>query len=264
MFQSLPEDTEGKKTKSIKPTPGFCVKAKDRNGDKVFLNICHTVELPEPKEISDAELIKILESDDPSSYKVPLSLGLPHDEVDKSGSPCKAYDIIVNSNFFSKMKKNELFKRFLITIALDGIEDKYGVNAVGDDYVILKNKRYLGTMPDHCIQDRSGPLIAEVEGAAGDADQAGSSEKKSTLYLTRHSLPGQPDTLVARISLPGVKSAKDLALDVGEDRIVLKAERPSYSVDVFVPCLLNQDGCQAEFNAQHQVLTVMMPIQHMA
>lgn len=36
-------------TKLITPTPGICVKAFTNAGDKVFINICHTEEIPPPK-----------------------------------------------------------------------------------------------------------------------------------------------------------------------------------------------------------------------
>ena len=40
--------------------------------------------MPNAKDISDDELVRLLESDDPSGYRVPMSLGEPHAEVDKS------------------------------------------------------------------------------------------------------------------------------------------------------------------------------------
>ncbi|KAH9382910.1 hypothetical protein HPB48_023535 [Haemaphysalis longicornis] len=90
LVQSLSDESKPeRKTKSIKPTPGFCVKLRDTSsGAKLFVNVCHTPELPEPRDIDDAELIHILESEDPTSYRVPLSLGLPHDEVDKGTDWC--------------------------------------------------------------------------------------------------------------------------------------------------------------------------------
>ena len=33
----------------VAPVPGFCVKTKDKEGTKVFLNICTTDKIPEPK-----------------------------------------------------------------------------------------------------------------------------------------------------------------------------------------------------------------------
>ncbi|KAK8776540.1 hypothetical protein V5799_030114 [Amblyomma americanum] len=86
LVQSLSDGSKPKiKTKPIKPEPGFCVKLKDTSTcTKLFINVCHTPELPEPLDIDDEGLIHILESEDPTSYRVPLSLGLPHEEVDKS------------------------------------------------------------------------------------------------------------------------------------------------------------------------------------
>lgn len=286
LVQSLSDESKPeRKTKSIKPTPGFCVKLRDTSsGAKLFVNVCHTPELPEPRDIDDAELIHILESEDPTSYRVPLSLGLPHDEVDKGGAPCKVYDVIINDAFFRKISANELFKTFLITVALDGIEDKYGANPDRQNYVVLKNRPYMGTMPDHCIQDRKGPLIAELPtqvasagtsggGDKGQPDTGGSVEGGSDeasyptwrgsarLDLTRHSLPGQRDTVVARFSLPGVESSSSaLTLDVGEDRMVLTSKEPKYSFDFYLPFSIDEEAAVAEFNRKHHVLTVTVPI----
>ena len=46
---------------------GFCVKTKTSIGDKVFINICHTDEVPPPEDISDNQLMDILSSDEPLS-----------------------------------------------------------------------------------------------------------------------------------------------------------------------------------------------------
>uniref|UniRef100_A0A1E1XS72 PIH1 domain-containing protein 1 n=1 Tax=Amblyomma sculptum TaxID=1581419 RepID=A0A1E1XS72_AMBSC len=281
LVQSLSDGSKPEiKTKPIKPRPGFCVKLKDTStGAKLFINVCHTPELPEPRDIDDEELIHILESEDPTSYRVPLSLGLPHEEVDKSGGQCMAYDVIINEAFFRKVSSNELFKTFLITVALDGIEDKYGVNPDRETYVVLKNRPYVGAMPDHCIQDRKGPLISELpmsksastagcDGAASNEGAADSSGRNpaawrgsAKLDLTRHSLPGQRDTLVARFSLPGVSSGSSLALDMGEDRVRLISEQPKYSFDFYLPFLIDEDSVVAEFNTKHQVLMITVPLQ---
>ncbi|CAN7994395.1 unnamed protein product [Ixodes pacificus] len=163
LVQTLAAESADTKTKPIKPSPGFCIKLRDTDGSKLFINVCHTPELPEPREISEEELIQILESEDPTSYRVPLSLGLPHEELDKGGNPCKAFDVIINDAFFRKIESNELFRTFVITVAIDGIEDKYGASPDRGSYTVLKNRRYVGSMPDHHIQNRKGPLIAELD-----------------------------------------------------------------------------------------------------
>ncbi|XP_065307888.1 PIH1 domain-containing protein 1-like isoform X2 [Dermacentor albipictus] len=280
--KTLADDPQARqlKSKSIKPAPGFCVKLKDTStGGKLFINVCHTPELPEPQDISDEELIHILGSDDPTTYRVPLSLGLPHEEVDKSGGPCTVYDVIINETFFRKISSNELFKTFLITVALDGIEEKYNAHPDRENYVVLKNKLYMGTMPDHCIQDRKGPLISELPtaqkqptGSSGDDGDKGvcdnGGDDSNTLAwrgsakvdLTRHTLPGQRDTLVARFSLPGLKSGSSLALDMGDDHVQLTSHEPKYTFDFYLPFSIDEDAAVAEFNTKHQVLTVTVPI----
>lgn len=267
-------------SKSIKPAPGFCVKTKDTSsGRKLFINVCHTPELPEPQDISDEELMHILGSDDPTTYRVPLSLGLPHEEVDKSGVPCTAYDVIINETFFRKISSNELFKTFLITVALDGIEEKYKAHPERENYVVLKNKLYMGTMPDHSIQDRKGPLIAElptaqnqstgtsssggdgersVSNSGGDDSSVLSCRGSAKVDLTRHTLPGQRDTLVARFSLPAVESGSSLALDMADDHVRLISKEPKYTFDFYLPFCIDEDATVAEFNTRHQVIRILL------
>ena len=40
--------------------------------------------MPAPKDITDKQLQDILESGDATNYRIPLSLGEPHDEMDNS------------------------------------------------------------------------------------------------------------------------------------------------------------------------------------
>jgi len=39
--------------------------------------------LPAPKDINDEELIRLLEAEDPSGFRIPMSLGEAHTELDK-------------------------------------------------------------------------------------------------------------------------------------------------------------------------------------
>lgn len=67
--------------------PGMCVKTSSvSDKQKVFLNICQSQAVPPPPHLSQEALVKLLESEDPTSYRVPMSLGEPHTEVDNSES----------------------------------------------------------------------------------------------------------------------------------------------------------------------------------
>ena len=47
------------------------------------MNICHTTVIPAPVDVTESELTCILESDEPSTFRIPMSLGEGHEEVDK-------------------------------------------------------------------------------------------------------------------------------------------------------------------------------------
>lgn len=63
---------------------GICLKTRTVDGEKVFLNLCTSEEIPQTKDVSEIELAQILNSDDPSTYRVPMSLGEGRIEKDKS------------------------------------------------------------------------------------------------------------------------------------------------------------------------------------
>ncbi len=63
---------------------GFCVKTKNViTSQKIFVNICHTTVIPSPVDVTESELTRIFESDEPSTFRIPMSLGEGHEEVDK-------------------------------------------------------------------------------------------------------------------------------------------------------------------------------------
>lgn len=67
--------------------PGMCVKTLSEPGkQKIFVNICQSNSVPLPPELSREELVELLQSEDPSGYRVPMSLGEPHTEIDNSTS----------------------------------------------------------------------------------------------------------------------------------------------------------------------------------
>lgn len=66
------------------PHSGFCAKTKNLiTSQKIFINICHTTIIPAPADVTEAELTQILDSDEPSTFRIPLSLGEGHEEIDK-------------------------------------------------------------------------------------------------------------------------------------------------------------------------------------
>ena len=85
---------------------------------KVFLNICQTDAIPAPADITDSELTDILDSDEPSSFRIPMSLGEGHEEVDKcTFNPCTSiWSLKFNSFlFFLQLAINALLTMLQLT-----------------------------------------------------------------------------------------------------------------------------------------------------
>uniref|UniRef100_A0AAQ5BIG8 PIH1 domain containing 1 n=1 Tax=Homo sapiens TaxID=9606 RepID=A0AAQ5BIG8_HUMAN len=92
-----PESTQ------IQPQPGFCIKTNSSEG-KVFINICHSPSIPPPADVTEEELLQMLEEDQ-AGFRIPMSLGEPHAELDAKGQGCTAYDVAVNSDFYRRMQR---------------------------------------------------------------------------------------------------------------------------------------------------------------
>ena len=75
------------------PKPGYVMKLRNSQNEKVFINVCTSDKVPVPKDVSDQELAEILQSVDPTQYRVPMSLGEPHAEVDNKGQGLVGHNI---------------------------------------------------------------------------------------------------------------------------------------------------------------------------
>ncbi|CAJ0929529.1 unnamed protein product [Ranitomeya imitator] len=241
-------------TRQIRPQPGFCIKTRTSKNAKIFINICKSSQIPAPPELTEPELVSILESDDPSGYRVPMSLGEPHVEVDNSGGGCTAYDIVINGAFFEKIKNNELFREFFVTVAMEGLENKYEME-LSREWKMLKNRKFLGSIFDQNIRTKSKPMIQEMDTGPSQLtpsksliSEVESSPVKPDYTIMAEPPEGHPSFLVAEISLPKVFSTRSLVLDLGEDRIVLVGRPDLYHLDVFIPYNINQEQSGAQFN----------------
>ncbi|XP_078348783.1 PIH1 domain-containing protein 1-like isoform X2 [Oculina patagonica] len=251
------------------PKPGFVMKLRNSKEEKVFINVCTSEKVPAAKEVSEEELAKILHSVDPTQYRVPMSLGEPHVELDNRGEGCTAYDIVINPTFYNKIQNSELFKSFFLTLVFEGLESKYDIE-LERNWTVLKNKKCMGVLQPHFIRSKSKPVIMEME----DEDKSSTREahkkieevdSKSVIatpqyHIIREPPDGRPEFLVIEINLPGIKSTKDTTLDVGEDRLVLSVNPDKYHLDLNLPFDVDNEICGAQFNRKTKILTLTLPV----
>ncbi|XP_055009037.1 PIH1 domain-containing protein 1 isoform X2 [Boleophthalmus pectinirostris] len=261
LYQHLLLQTMGKMqdenpdSRVIKPQPGICIKTVlEPSKQKVFINICQSNSVPPPPDMSRDELVELLQSEDPSGYRVPMSLGEPHTEMDNSSQGCTAYDVVINQDFFQTCRKDPLFQQFIILVSVEGLENKYNLE-LSREWKVLKNRKFLGSIGEQSIRTKTRPVIQELQPQENQI-----AAKRPDFTLLVEPPAGDPQYLIAEIKLPGITSVRSLLLDVGEDRLVLNARPSLYHMDIFHPFLINQESSMAQYNTTTQILTVTMPV----
>lgn len=259
---------------TVKPKPAFVAKLRQKTDnvaeEKIFLNFCTCEELPPPaQDIDEDRLAVILESSDPGSYRIPISVGELHEEEDKSGKSCKVYDIILNDRFYSKrVEGSELFRAFLILVAIDAVETKHDLRNIDrQNWIVLKNRKSIGDVQPQRIRKQPKPLIELLDvGDGQDSSKSSitnghsSSEKLKVKYEIRKDHQTKSTKITATFWLEGIKSASDIELDVGEHRIRVQASKLGYSEDVFLPMSLNTKNAKSRFLTDEGKLVVDVPI----
>ena len=70
----------------VAPKPGWCLKSWTLDGSsKVFMNICTSDMVLKPKDLSEEEVREIVESEDPTRFRIPMGIGEAHKERENAG-----------------------------------------------------------------------------------------------------------------------------------------------------------------------------------
>lgn len=260
----------------VEPKPAFCVKFKDVKSGKVFVNFCVCEELPAPVTMDEDRLAEIIESDDPGSYRIPLSIGDPRIELDKSGDTCTAIDAIINANFYTnQIQISELFRTFTVLVAIEAIENRHKeIKLDRDTWTVLKNRKRVGELQSQRIRKMAKrPLIQELPemsktGQASaespktdsdvpfDASATGGRREPSYRFVNRQLSKGKWG-VEATFNLAGVKSASEISLEVCENGIRLIAGEV-YETELKIPVLVRTDGTWSEYSVDNETLKVVM------
>ncbi|RXG59045.1 PIH1 domain-containing protein 1 [Armadillidium vulgare] len=265
----------------IKPTPGFCVKTKDNsNQQKAFVNVCTSDAVPAPEDISNDELLAILESEDPTDFR--------------GKNICCAYDVIINPGFLNKLKDNPLFENFFMIVTIESLEEKYNVSLDKNSWVTLKNKKYHGNMTEQRVRT-TYPLIQELSGIKSwsskdfgppDSEKGFKKTKieelppsepplmkevKTTKLSTEERIKKRPkfeiigkcqvndrECLKAEVAMPSLVGDATFELSIGEDRIVLETEE--YFLDEFIPYTLDAKNSRAFFVENIRVVVLILAL----
>jgi hypothetical protein len=158
---------------AVLPLQGFVIKTKIKESKeypketKLFINLCYSPEIPQPPLVSKEEIIKAIQNDDSSKYKVPLSLSKPRSDLDKSissltkgGNVCLVFDACIHSQPYNETIQDIEFKYFIIDLAIAWVQEKYQMEL--SSKFTLPKMASKGQLVPHSIRKVRKPLVAEV------------------------------------------------------------------------------------------------------
>ncbi|XP_043482281.1 PIH1 domain-containing protein 1-like [Leptopilina heterotoma] len=270
----------------VKPMPGVCAKMRTETGEKGFINICHTENIPAPEDISDEKLVSVATSDNPT-FVIPMSIGQERLESDKGGSLCPAYDIAINTQFFLKCQDNKIFMIFTTQVMVDAINKKFAKTYEYDNCVILKNRKVLGKLQQHRIEKREvrkpqypKTLIEDVTSNSkyetkmksttkinnekksltkNAAKEVNDKRRNSDYVILQTPANGKAKKLIALFRIP-VLVFENITVEIGEDRIIVESKDSNYLVDVFTPYAVNKEEAYAELDPDLGILRLNLPV----
>ncbi|KAI8910967.1 pre-RNA processing PIH1/Nop17-domain-containing protein [Gorgonomyces haynaldii] len=181
----------------VQPQSGFVVKTKlvQKSGDypkdmKVFVNLCHSPEIPAPPMLSKQEIQIAIAAEDNSQYRLPLSLTPPKSDMDKSGSVCVVFDACINSRPFQESTADDDFKLFVVELALQWVEQKHDLKL--SRQISFPKMRSKGYLAPHKILRKKRADIVELE-------KTGPSKPKYTITKEPED---KPEFVVFQVELP--------------------------------------------------------------
>ncbi|KAL7059667.1 hypothetical protein AAHC03_013399 [Spirometra sp. Aus1] len=134
-----------------------------------------------------------------------------------------------------------------------GLENKFKLQ-LNRDWIVLKNKKCMGTLQEQFIRTKARPAIIEME----PSDRP----KTTTPSMRLTAVPNSetPEFVVAEINLPEVASSRGLDLEVSHQTISLRTRSNVYELAAELRWSVNKDATVAEFNRDTKTLFVTMPI----
>merc|ERR1719211_502545 len=136
-------------------------------------------------------------------------------------------DVAVNAVWYDEtMKESLTFTTFFIHLAMEGLCEKYGdklCNLDRQNWSILRNKRYMGKLQRHTIQQRAN--VSKIQ----ELDHSSLTPLKSKTLITP--MKETPELLLikegfilkAKIQLPKITNTNEVSLELGVDRLVLQS-----------------------------------------
>ena len=275
----------------VTPLPGFVAKTRSatNQGNKVFINVCQSEHVDKPAPVSNGENVEEVQ------MRIPMSLGPPREDLDKSGEVCTVYDVVFHPEAVDGALKEAEFRSFVMQLTLYQIQQKYK-DELSEDMTFPKVRgNYKGIAPLPQFMRKKGtpppppPGSAEAEAAAvaakeGEDTATGGNPKPLVEEMAPpavESLPApsysveprqlnatdtataspdaRPDGLSLKAHLPLVTDAS--TIEVGVHAEVIEIVVPSmYALTVQLPQVVKQPPLSVRFETGRRILSIVLRV----
>lgn len=281
----IPKDKE-----LLKPKPGFCVKSKLEDEDqskstKVFINVCYAegVEKASSRQVEQGGKKGV-------SWSIPFSLGPMRQEKDKKGVPAPTFDFAVHTDTVAMAKLDARFRKMVVELAMENIENRAKEIMKGKPfkicrtYKVLKGVTCMGTTPAIQTIGKRAPAPKKHPSAPAKkgttkkrAVKAAPLKKERPLHEPKYTVTERgkhkvaefvdgtsalPASLVVRVHLDKLNSARGVNLDVSEKRIKVDYDKKGvvYHLDATLPYAVESSKGTAKFDKAQKMLIVTVPV----
>jgi hypothetical protein len=259
----------------VTPAPMFVVKTLNGVGKKVFINVTVHGKIDKPRPVVGTAAQVLREGD--AGYSYPLAMGELRKDVDKTGGACLVCDVILNPETIEAAKKDPATKELILNVIFETFENKHKESLCRGAHIKYPNLTYKGaTVHSQRIRKKGvepgatpgllptkppGEISVKEEAEAGEvlieasatsvnrpsSNPVSSSSSKTpanTMVFTMSKKGKTPVAMVFTFELTGVKSADEVEVSVGAERLVLYAAQ--YEAKIQLPVKPRDNGSQAD------------------
>jgi hypothetical protein len=199
----------------------------------------------------------LIEDQNATDFKVPLSVTKPRETKDKNGNSAEISDVAINTDFFKQKIKlgDGLFYHFLITLIFESIEQKYKIEIDTTNFVLMRNRLCFDKLVEHQIYNRDVKAVEKFHAAQDENELLGADGSEGITMSTDQPQQGGKKKLIEEIKtnpyLPIRKSVSKDNMKEPEHMLFVDHDefnRKKFIAEFYLPDVMDMSELSVEAN----------------
>uniref|UniRef100_A0A0R3QVU9 PIH1 domain-containing protein n=1 Tax=Brugia timori TaxID=42155 RepID=A0A0R3QVU9_9BILA len=209
------------------------------------------------------EVAKLLDSSDPSKYRIPLCVGDVEVVLDRKGEDSVKIDVIVNSTFYLvQLEKSEFFRQLLLLVISEAVEKKHDITIDVKGAIKLKNRKCVGDLSAQRIRKKPREaFIREVESVKQSEGPIHEQYclPKNCLLILRDGRQLEVNLKLASV-VPSIKNTDRLNVRMNDDHLLIILDRKQTILDIYFPVKVDYKRVEAKLLLDEGILRILTPV----